>query len=139
MSETEIAVKYIFRRPRWKDNLYGSGLEFTTGQTRMLPSALALKLLRHGDTFARDTEFVPTPKTTEQETTELLEQAEKRKDDENHVENQRLDLYAHIDRMDKDAIGKFAREHYRVEVDRRRGIDALRTQAKELIDRFGMP
>jgi len=51
LAAEKVAVKYIGRKEPWIDRLYGSKLPFNKGQVRVVPSNLALRLLRHQDLF----------------------------------------------------------------------------------------
>lgn len=138
MNEPPIPVKYIFRRPRWVDNIYGSGLEFTTNQTRVLPESLALKFLRHTDTFVRDDAHVVTLKTTEQETQEAVAAAEARANEQAARDQQKFEVFLLLDQMEKEPLAQYVRERFALSLDETANIDAMRIEAKALIDRFGL-
>jgi type IV secretory pathway VirB10-like protein len=152
--QPDIAVKYIFRRPRWVDTIYGTGLEFTTDQVRKLPAHLALKFLRHTDTFVRADALPPEQQqerqqelTDEQrreleaakEQQELLEAKKKQQEDEAAYEQARHDLMQQFEAMTKDALVAFAREKYDVTLDKSLNKEALKAEARSLVDRFGVP
>jgi hypothetical protein len=151
--QPDIAVKYIFRRPRWVDAIYGTGLEFTTGQVRKLPAELALKFLRHTDTFVR-AEAPPEQQHERQqqltdaqrrelevakEQQELLEAKKKQQEDEAAYEQARHDLMQQFEAMTKDALIAFAREKYDVVLDKSMNKEGLKAEARSLVDRFGVP
>jgi tRNA U34 2-thiouridine synthase MnmA/TrmU len=137
----DIAVRYIFRRPFWKDNVYGSGLTFTTDQVRTLPHDLARKFLRHTDTFEEVTGEAgkAKPKTAEQETAEAV-QADKKKKAEQATREQDLhDLHDQLGQMNKESVLRFAAEKFNTPLDKKHSVDQLRLEAKALVDRFGVP
>jgi hypothetical protein len=49
---TTTAVKYIGKKAVKRDNVAGTGLEWTPGQIHVLPTVQAIKLLRHPDIWA---------------------------------------------------------------------------------------
>jgi hypothetical protein len=134
----EIGVKYIFRRPRWVDNIYGTGLVFVTGQTRFLPHDLALKFLRHTDTFERDDAKAPPTKTEEQLAAEALAKVEAERKAQEALQQKVFDIHDQIDRMDdKVSLARFAKDSYNLPLDETQPIEAMRVEAKALVDRFG--
>ena len=136
----QIPVQYIFRRARWVDTIYGTGLVFVTSQTRLLPEDIALKFLRHKDTFKIDTEFVDAsaPKTEQQQTDETLAEIEAQRKQAEEVEAERFELFDRIDQMaTKDALAQFAADKFAVTLNKRDSIPDLRVEVKALIDRFG--
>lgn len=150
MNEPQIPVKYIFRRPRWVDNVYGSRLAFVNeegaaqgldgAQTRLVPESLALKLLRHTDTFVRDDapEAAAPVKTTEQDTQETLDAAALAKKDKDARDEQSFEAHLLIDQMDKETLTQYVRERFALSLEETADIDAMRVEAKALIDRFGL-
>jgi hypothetical protein len=150
--QAEIPVKYIFRRPRWVDNIYGTGLSFVNAegaaqgldgqQTRLMPEDLALKFLRHKDTFEVDAEYVPpgTPtKTPQQEVDEAVALREKEAEAERQRQQEIFDVHDQIDRMPSvPDLARYAAEKYTVTLDQAKPIDELRVEVKGLVDRFGV-
>ena len=137
-----VPVKYIGPRAEWHDRLYGTGLMFSTGQSRNLPTDIARQLLRHGDLFEKadqpafdtaDGEAV----TVDDDTARLLEQGKQAKDDKHEQQVSIQDLYDQIDQMDKSSLESFASTKYRIDLDKRKSVDNLRTQVKQLVDQFG--
>lgn len=139
---TQLPVKYIFRRPKWKDTIYGTGLEFEIGQTRVLPRDLALKFLRHTDTFELDEEAlakgIPEP-TPEQVTAEAVALQAKKKEDDEAAQAEVFQVHDQIERMGtKEMVAEFALTKYNIPLDKRHTLEALRAEAKGLVDRFGV-
>lgn len=118
-------VRYIGRRPVYREGAYGSGIVFIQGETQRVPADLAARLLRHGDVYvagadAGATEAVPN-------------KASVRADDE-YLQ----DLRDTVAVMDKPALETYARTHFKIELDRRKGVGALRQQVTQLIDHYGV-
>ena len=137
-----IPVKYIGRRPEWHDRVYGTGLYFTTEQTRNLPPEIARRLLRHADLFEKaDQPALETADgeavTVDDDTARLLEQGKKAEDAKHEQQVSIQDLYDQIDQMDKASLESFASTKYRIDLDKRKSVDNLRTQVKQLVDQFG--
>lgn len=137
-----VPVKYIGPRAEWYDRLYGTGLMFSSGQTRNLPTDIARQLLRHGDLFEKadqppfetaDGEAV----TVDDDTARLLEQGKQAEDAKHEQQVSIQDLYDQIDQMDKSSLESFASTKYRIDLDKRKSVDNLRAQVKQLVDQFG--
>ena len=137
-----VPIKYIGPRAEWYDRLYGTGLMFSSGQTRNLPTDIARQLLRHGDLFEKadqppfetaDGEAV----TVDDDTARLLEQGKQAEDAKHEQQVSIQDLYDQIDQMDKPSLESFASTKYRIDLDKRKSVDNLRAQVKQLVDQFG--
>ena len=131
-----VPVKYVGRRPEFFDRIYGSGLFFDQGQTRLLPAELARKLLRHADLFER-AESDPADPQQEDDTAEILEEATRKQSDLKVEQSVIQDLRDSVQSMDKDALSLFASTNYRQIIDRRRSVETLREEVLGFIDRFG--
>lgn len=136
-----IPVKYIGRRPEWHDRVYGTGLYFTTEQTRNLPPEIARRLLRHADLFEKGE--IPAaveaaePTNSTDDTDELLEQGKQAKEYEHTVQTQLQDLYDQVEQMGKDSLIEFASTKYRQNLNKRDSVATLRGQVRQFIDQFG--
>ena len=136
-----IPVKYIGRRPEWHDRVYGTGLYFSTEQTRNLPPEIARRLLRHADLFEKGE--IPAaveaaePTNSTDDTDELLEQGKQAKEDEHTVQTQLQDLYDQVEQMGKDSLIEFASTKYRQNLNKRDSVATLRGQVRQFIDQFG--
>ena len=129
-----VTIEYIGRRPRWKDSIYGTGLDFESGQVRTVPFDLAKKFLRHVDLFAESpVSEDPKPKD---DTEHLLESARKEAEAK---ENRQLDFEVidRINQMDKAMLEKFASERFSINLDKRKSIEKLREEVIGHVDRFG--
>lgn len=137
MSTAQIPVKYIGRRPHWEGTLYNVKLRFDAGQTRPLPTPLALKFLTHTDTFKRDDDYKVTPRSVEDETAEALAQAEERAKVEHEATMELQEVLERVDIMEKDQLADVA-SRYGQKIDRRLGLDKLRGEVKQLINLHGL-
>lgn len=122
------------------DRLYNTGLTFHPRQRRQLPADTARLFLRHADLFelakADKPEDITKQKdddTQEQLAKQAKKDAQKTKDD-----NVLQELYVQVSTMDKDALEQFAKDHYQVNLDKRRSLDNLREEVVGLIDQFGV-
>lgn len=131
-----IPVKYIGPDPYWHGLLYDTRLRFEQGQTLQLPEALALRFLTHQDTFARGEAVAEQQPTPQEATNQALEEAAKKKAEEEQKTTEVYELFDQIDRMDKASIAEFCLK-YGQNVDKRKSLDVLRTDAKAYVDRFG--
>jgi hypothetical protein len=137
MSTAQIPVKYVGRRPHWNGLLYDVRLSFDAGQTRLLPEPLALKFLKHSDTFVRDEEYVVTPKSVEQETADVLADAEKQARELDTKDMELSEVLERVDIMEKEQLAEFA-SRYGHKLDGRRSVDKLRGEVKQLINLSGL-
>lgn len=142
-----VAVRYIGDEQAWFDRLYGSQMWFERGKVYRLQHKFSRKLLAHSDLFEQvpDEELENSESENNgdnQEHSENGNQANGQNDDNTSEEEQQnalFDLFARIDQMDKDALSVFILENFSQKVDGRLSEQTLREQAKNLIDRFGMP
>lgn len=144
---SQVAVRYIGRRPEWHDRVYSTGLQFTTGQVRVLPAEIARRFLRHADLFEKveqevsEAEAAPVaadPEQLDDDTADLLEQGKAAQEQQKAQQSLVQELYDQIDQMDKKGLEEFASTKYRHDLDKRRSVGDLRTQVKQLIDQFGV-
>jgi len=141
-----IAVQYVGRRQQWADSIYGTGLSFVADQVRYLPGPVATQFLRHVDLF-REAKIEVAPEKVAQiaevaeiprdDTAEILEAAKQKQAEELDKENQLQDLRQSVTFMEKDALKEFVSRNYRQKLDGRLSVEAMRTQALQLIDQFG--
>ncbi len=137
MSEPQIPVKYIGPRAYWEGMLYNVRLRFDSGQTRPLPQSLALKYLTHSDTFARDEAHQIVPKSPEQETKEALESAAQTQKAHEEQTQELYDVLDRVDLMQKEQLAELALR-YGTKLDRRKGVEALRGDVKQLVNLNGL-
>ena len=142
-----VGVTYIHRRPSFTDNIYGSGLTFTQGQTRELPAELARNFLRHADVFelakvkaekpAKATKD-DAPKPDDDGTKAQLEAANAKQAKERDEQNALMDIKDSVARMDAKQLAAYAMTHYQQKLDQKAGVKVLRGQVAQFIDQFGV-
>lgn len=130
-----LPVAYIGQADAWHDHIYGTGLYFSKGQTRMVEHLTAKKLLKHIDLFAEG----EAKGAEKQETAKLTQQAEQAQKDEEAQLDELFDVYTNLDQMDKASLQKFIKDNFNQDVDGRLSEMKVREQAKMLVDQFGLP
>lgn len=118
-----LPVKYIGPREHYVDGTYSTYINFTKGETRMVPADVARKMYSHpdvyvpGDIVADVADVKPEPST----------------------EDTLQDMRDSIASMNKDAVANFVKSNFNQEVDKRQSVAAIRSQAIGLVDQFGIP
>ena len=135
---TYIGVKYIGRRPSFRDRLFGTGLEFAQGQAHPIPADTARKFLHHASEFERDDKAIA--KRIPADDAETLEQAKAR---EKQIQDAKaLDevqyLRDQVARMEKNELEAMAKSKYGMDLDKRRSVTNMREEVISLIDRYGV-
>ncbi len=118
----KVAVKYIGKRATYTEGMYGSRIQFTQGQAVLVPADLAVKLLRHQDQYTNGDE--------RKAETVLIEVV---KDEADETQ----DIRDRIAVMDKTALESFVKTTFRIDIDKRKGLESLRQQAIGLVDQYG--
>lgn len=126
-----VLVRYVGKRDYWEDNLYNTGLSFSTDQERDLPASVAAKLLKHGDLF-----LAVGGSVSSEGDIEIEAQQEASKEEDNDV--QHYEVLDQIERMDKQALIQFAAGRYQVKIDARKGEESVRSEVVELVNKFGV-
>jgi len=121
MDQRLTSVKYIGKRPEYTDGAYGTRIHFVQGESHMVPSDIARKMLKHLDVYAPGEEDAPVAPIPEE------------KDPEDDVQ----DLRDSIAIMDKDALGSYAQTHFGTKLDKRKDVGQLRAQVTGLVDQYG--
>ena len=135
-------VTYIGRRDTFLDHLYGSKLEFAKGQTRAVPPDLARRFLNHADQFER-------PAAVLQQTAALADAAQandaeaqlaktkaKQEQDAKTLDELQY-LRDQVTRMGKPELQVMAKTQYGQDLDARAGVQRMRDQVINLMDRYG--
>ncbi|WP_211243547.1 RyR domain-containing protein [Chitiniphilus eburneus] len=126
-----VPVVYVGHRAQHIDGTYGSHMRFPRGVAVPCPADLAGKLLRHADVFqatALQPGLAGMPVAMAQAPVPLHEEEDP----------QEQGLRDTIAFMDKGALGAFAKTHFKVDLDQRKGVDKLRREVTGLFDRFGV-
>jgi hypothetical protein len=137
MADQKIGVKYIGRRPTFRDRLFGTGLEFAQGQTRQIPADVARKFFHHPSEFERDDGQPEAVTPTGDGTDEALAQAKARQEKDTKALDELQHLRDQVNRMEKPDLQAIAKNKYGQPLDGRIGVQAMREQVVSLIDRFG--
>lgn len=140
VSVGEIGVKYIGRRERFVDRVFGTGLGFDQGQVRVLPNVIARKFLRHADQFEEAVvdASAPVEADSTDETAEALAKAKKLQDEQTLEQNQLQDVRDQIASMNKKSLEEFAMTKYNQKLDTAKKVGDLRVEVTSFIDRFGV-
>jgi hypothetical protein len=118
-----MVITYLGKRPQYFDALYGTG-HWTQGETKTVADSVSKKMLQHPDQYAEKpgelslgtvVGALPTPP----------------------AESPDQDARDSVAYMDKATLLDYARTHYRQNLDKRLGADALRAKVVQLIDQFG--
>lgn len=132
---THIGVKYIGRRPSFRDRLFGTGLEFTQGQTHPVAFDVARKFLHHASEFERDDKAIanriPVAETLPSKEDQAKIDQAKALDEVQYLRDQ-------VAQMEKSELETMAKSKYGQDLDKRRSVQALRDEVISLIDRYGV-
>ena len=120
-------IKYVGPRPTYTDAMFGTRIEWTFGETQLVPAQAAKRMLRHPDVY------VLGEATDDTLVAEVPEPNEK-KDEEDKDQDMRDTVAA----MDKNTLEQFAKTHFKVDLDKRKGVGVLRNEVIGLIDQFGV-
>jgi len=121
-----IPVQYVGRRERYTDGTYGTRIEWVQGQVQLVPEAKAKLLLRHPDVYVR----------AEAADAALADVAPEDEKPEDEPEQELRDA---IRFMDKAGLEQYAKTNFQVDLDKRKGVETLRSQVLGLIDQYGAP
>ncbi|MDH4417667.1 MAG: hypothetical protein QE485_10615 [Acidovorax sp.] len=138
-------VKYIGRKPSYTDFVHGSKLTFEPGQTRVIPDdSLARKFLRQVDIFERgaqeqaQTSDAAPPGVTKDDTTKLLDDAQKTKDEALEKDNQRNDLVNQVRAMDRSQLEILANDRWGQKLHPRLSLENARAKVLQFVDQYGV-
>lgn len=137
-----IAVTYTGKDAPFIDRIYRSGLTFTNGQSRDVPSPLAERFLRHTDVFkisATQTPLVNEPENSSDDTSAILEAQKSIEDAKRKLDEARFTLMDQLDSMDKKALIDFADIHYKQKLHANMSDANIRERVKGFVDQYGMP
>ena len=153
--QDEVSIKYIGKREPWHDRLYRTGLVFDCDQVRTIPWDMARKFLRHEDLFEKmdadakdkgdeagkssEDDAQNDSEQDSDDTQALLDEQKAKNKDKDDKQRELQALYDQVNVMDKDALEDFAKAHYQQNLDKRRGVETLRSEVTAMIDQFGAP
>lgn len=121
-------IKYIGQRPEYTDGTYGTYVRWTKGQTQLVPDDKAQLMLRHPDVYVKGSA------KEAKDATEAVIAVKPAPDSEEDLQDAR-DLIA---TMDKDALGSYAKNNFRVDINKRQSVETLRLKVSSLVDQFGL-
>ena len=125
-----VGIRYVGVRDLHEDHLYGTRLAWLPCQVHNVDAAIAVRMLMHKDVYERADVEANKPVSGK---SNQVEQEQER------VQEQQLDdTRSAIAIMDKDALEQFAKTHFQIDLDKRKGLSSLRLQVVGLIDQFGM-
>ena len=125
-----VGIRYVGVRDLHEDHLYGTRLAWLPGQVHNVDAAIAVRMLMHKDVYERADVEANKPVSGK---SNQVEQEQER------VQEQQLDdTRSAIAIMDKDALEQYAKTHFQIDLDKRKGLSNLRSQVIGLIDQFGM-
>ena len=117
-----LSVKYIGKRPEYTDGTFGTRIHFVQGESRLVPMDKARQMLKHPDVYVPGDEDAPVAlvpvDTQEQDNAQDMRDA--------------------IAVMDKAALESYAKTYFKIDLDKRKGVESLRSQVTMLVDQFGV-
>ena len=119
-------IKYVGKRPTYIDGMYGTRTAFVQGETVMVDSDIAAKMLRHPDQYALGKTKGAAPA--------IEKPAEKPVKEDEATQ----DMRDQINIMDKDALKQMAWERYQQKFAGNPSVETLRAKVTQLVDQFGV-
>lgn len=125
-----LPVKYIGKRPTYKDGTYATGIIFEQGETKMVPQDVALKMYGHKDVYAPGVAAGAAP----------AEAKAPAKDKDADTEQSLQDARDLVNAMqDKKALIDYAKTNFAGhQIHHSTGIDKVRQTVLGLIDQYGI-
>lgn len=128
-----VPVKYIGKRPFYRDGTYQTGMTFTHGETKPVPAEKAALLLRHPDVYVMgEMSAIVVP----EEPAAAVTKSVKKDDDDQVTQDARDQINA---MADKDSVANYVLATFAQNLDRRRSLEVLKAEAIRLIDQLGIP
>ena len=132
----KVGVKYIGRRPSFHDRLFGTGLDFAAGQTRMVPLDTARRFFAHASEFELDATAVAAAVQAD-DTDDLMDKAKAKQELDAKELDELQYLRDQVTRMAKPELQVIAKTKYGQDLDARASVQRMRDQVVNLMDRFG--
>lgn len=120
-----IPIKYIGKRPTYRDGAYSTGIEWVQGQTQRVPADRARLMLRHPDVYVPGDDAV----------TDVAVVAPLQAQEDADTTQEARDAIA---TMNKDALETYAKTHFQIDIDKRLGVEKLRARVAGLVDQYGL-
>ena len=118
-------IKYVGKRPTYIDGMYGTHTAFVQGETVMVDSDIATKMLRHHDQYELGKAKGAAP---------AVESPNEKPVKEDEATQ---DLRDQINIMDKHALKQMAWERYQQRFSGNPSVESLRAKVTQLVDQFG--
>lgn len=121
-------IRYIGRRENHLDGAYGTRIQWTRGQTRMVPRAIGSLMLKHTDVYALGDPVIESgPQPTANRAPAIDKSQEEVQDALDQIAN-----------MDKVALKTFAKTMYNMDVVATQTLGDMRTTVTGLVHQFGL-
>lgn len=121
IDSSRIPVKYIGKRPEHVDGAYGTHIHWVRGETIMVPKTVALLMLKHVDVFVQGDPVGDAPAIGAKE----------------NPDEDSQDARDMVNQMGKDQLAEYAMTQWKMSVDKRHTVEALRAQVTGYIDQYG--
>ena len=132
----KVGVKYIGRRPSFHDRLFGTGLDFAAGQTRLVPIDTARRFFKHASEFELDGTGAVDAVQADDTDAQLAKTKAKQELDAKELDELQY-LRDQVTRMGKPELQVIAKTKYGQDLDARASVQRMRDQVVNLMDRFG--
>ena len=125
MAEQTIPIKLVdsFYADSYTDVNYGSYIEFTKGETKLVPYGIAIRLLAHTDVYVRGNAKTAVPAYVP---------------DKPEAETDTQDVRDSIARMTREELIAFADSNYRQKFNRNLATETMREECVRLVDIQGV-
>lgn len=125
MDSSYTSIRYVGKRDTYTDGAYQSHITWERGESKPVPNAIAAKLLQHPDQY----------ELGEPITEDLPPLPVKRTDD---TEERAQEMRDAIQGMTKAGLMSFVQNSFRVKMDKNQSVAAMRAQAIQLVDQYGV-
>lgn len=127
----KIAVRYIGKREHYTDGAYGTHIQFTKGETVLVPADKARLMLAHPDVYELGAIEQAGEPVAEVNPNQPKDEAEKR-------EQQAEDLRQQIALMDAKSLRAFAKTHFNKSFAGSASLDKMRAEVGTLFEQYGL-
>lgn len=126
-SSTLTPVKYIGKRASNTDGTYNTRITWAQGETKLVPNAIAVQMLKHTDTYALGEAALGAPLQDVP-----ADKEEEREDDKTQ------DMRDSIAIMTKAALTEMAKTQFRIDLDKKSSLAEMRAHVTQLVDQYGV-
>jgi len=129
-----IPVKYIGKRDRYKDSVFGSNLTFEKGQTLAVHKSIAPAMLKHVTVYEAGNK-----KDIGSTVSATVDVEEKKNSDPNSEENKQLAIDTVLNMKQKKPIVEFAKRNFsNIQLDEKKTVRELQDEAINMIHQYGL-